>query len=303
MGGHSVQVEVDDQSTQDQLRYTLNAEGRVAEISGHLEGDSLYADLNGHRRRIAVADLGDHFVMYTYSTDVCAGGRLAFDHKGHLFLSIGCKGPGFYPGIQDLSKPYGKIFRINDDGSLPTDNPVFEDPSALAGIYTVGHRTPLGLEVNLATGDLWGVEQGPMGGDELNHLVPGGNFGWPLTSKGLHYDSKPVDKGPELGIQWTMEDIEQPALDFTPSPALSSLTIYTGDQFPQWKNNIFVTSLKAQELFRVVIDEANRVTRKESIFKGFGRIRDIEVGNDGALYLLLENVSEGQVIRLVNADI
>lgn len=237
---------------------------------------------------------------YTSSTDVGAGGRLAFDGNAHLFFSIGIKSTGFLKGVQDLSKPYGKIFRLNDDSSIPEDNPYFRTKGALKGIWTLGHRSPQGLEFDRKTGSLWGTEQGPMGGDELNLLIPGGNFGWPLTSRGLNYNGTAVDHGNELGIEWKQQDIQQPVFDFTPSPAVSGLLIYDGDEFPEWKNNMFVTSLKAQSLYRLVM-EGDKVVHAETVVQGLGRIRDIEMAPDGAIYLLLENVTEGQIIKLVNA--
>ncbi len=237
---------------------------------------------------------------YTYSTDVGAAGRLAFDDQGHLFFGVGVKSKGFFEGIQDLGQPYGKIFRVNDDGSIPEDNPFYNTEGALKEIWTLGHRTPEGLEYDPKTGQLWETEMGPMGGDELNLLEPGQNYGWPLTSLGLHYDGTAVDHGEELGVEWNMEDIRQPVLDLTPSPAVSSFIIYDGDEFPEWKGNLLVANLKAQELYRFVLED-NQVVHRETVLQGLGRIRDIEADADGVVYLLLENVSEGQIVRLTNA--
>lgn len=235
---------------------------------------------------------------YSASTDKTAGGRISFDQDGHIFFSVGMKGPGFYPGVQDLSLPYGKIYRLYTDGRIPKDNPFYSTPGALKAIWTYGHRSPQGLEFNHNTSQLWGTEQGPLGGDEINILIPGGNFGWPLYSKGLHYDGTPVDQGKVLGIEWKLEDIQQPVVDLTPSPAISSFIFYEGKEFPEWRGNILAGTLKSQELYRFVIKN-NQVVHKETLFQGLGRIRDIEVGHDGTIYLLLENVTEGQIIRLV----
>ena len=136
---------------------------------------------------------------YTSSPEIGAGGRIALDDQGHVFISVGMKGGSNYEGIQDLSLPYGKIHRINDDGSVPPDNPYVVkqgDPDEAAPgvseplqtIWTYGHRSPQGLEFNSLTGELWGSEMGPRGGDEVNLLLPGENYGWPLTSKGVDYD-------------------------------------------------------------------------------------------------------------------
>ena len=237
---------------------------------------------------------------YSSTTDKTAGGRICFDNQGHIFFSVGMKGPGFYPGIQDLSRPYGKIYRLYHNGNIPKDNPFYNTADALKGIWSFGHRSPQGLEFNPVTSDLWGTEQGPRGGDEINLLVPGGNFGWPLYSKGVHYDGRPVDQGKVLGINWTLDEIIQPVVDLTPSPAISSFIFYHGKGFSGWENDIIAGTLKTQELYRFVI-EGDKAVHKEILFKGFGRIRDIEIGFDGELYLAVENGSEGQVIRLVKA--
>ena len=237
---------------------------------------------------------------YSSTSDKTAGGRISFDHQTHVFFSIGMKGPGFYPGVQNLSLPYGKIFRLYDDGRIPKDNPFYNYPDALKGIWTYGHRSPQGLEFNPVTEELWGTEQGPRGGDEINLLLPGGNFGWPLYSKGVHYDGTPVDQGKVLGISWTLDEIEQPVVDLTPSPAISSFIFYQGKDFPEWKNSIITGTLKTQELYRFVINN-NKAVHKEVLFKGYGRVRDIEVGFDGALYVALENGPQGQIVRLVKS--
>ena len=235
---------------------------------------------------------------YTATPDMAAGGRIAFDHEGYVFISVGMKGPSNYQGIQDLRQPYGKIHRMHDDGRIPSDNPFTNVAGAQKTTWSYGHRSPQGLEFNLETGQLWGTEMGPRGGDELNLLRPGRNFGWPLYSKGVDYDGTPVEYGKELGIEFELEDIEQPVLDWTPSPAISSFIFYLGDAFPDWKQNVIVGTLKATELYRVVL-ENDKVVHTEILLKDFTRIRDIETGPDGAIYLLLEHASGGQIVRLV----
>ena len=237
---------------------------------------------------------------YTPTPDMAAGGRLCFDGEGSLFISIGMKGPSNYQGIQDLSMPYGKIHRVRDDGSIPTDNPFIHQPDVVPSTWTYGHRSPQGLEFDPVSGALWGTEMGPRGGDELNLLRPGRNFGWPLYSKGLNYDGTPVNYGVYLGIEFDLEDIEQPVLDLTPSPAISSFIFYEGASFPGWQHNILVGSLKATELYRFVIDR-DKVVHQETLLKDFARIRDIETGPDGDVYLLLEHSSGGRIVRLTPA--
>ena len=130
--------------------------------------------------------------LYTAGTDMAAGGRIAFDQAGHLFLSFGMRGVG-YKGIQDLDRPWGKIHRMHDDGRVPEDNPFLDVQGAVPTIWTYGHRSPHGLEYDPLTGQLWETEMGPRSGDEVNQLVEGQNYGWPLTSMGVHYNGKPVD--------------------------------------------------------------------------------------------------------------
>jgi glucose/arabinose dehydrogenase len=239
---------------------------------------------------------------YSTSNDVAAGGRVAFDNVGHVYFSVGEKTQQANSrGIQDLSTPWGKIHRINDDGSIPQDNPFADRDDVYRSIYTYGHRSPQGLEFDPLSGELWGTEHGPRGGDEVNRLLPGRNYGWPLYSLGIKYDGTPVDYGRDLGIAFELSDIEQPIVDLTPSPAVSSFIISNSAQFPKWRGDFLVGSLKARTLFRFDI-ENNKLVKRETLVEGLGRIRDIEMGVDGNIYLLLENNSGGRIIRLVPAD-
>jgi glucose/arabinose dehydrogenase/cytochrome c553 len=233
---------------------------------------------------------------YTTLTDVVAGGRIAFDHDGHVFMSVGMKGVD-RSGIQDLSKPYGKIHRMYDDGGVPEDNPFFDKKGAVPTTWTYGHRSPQGLEFDPSSGKLWGTEMGPRGGDELNWLMPGGNFGWPLFSLGAEYDGRAVDDGERLGVEWSMADIQQPVVDLTPGPAVSSFVIYQGAAFPQWSGQFLVGSLKGTDFYRFEI-EHNRLVHSELLFTDMGRIRDVEVGPQGRLYLLLEHSAGSKIVRL-----
>jgi glucose/arabinose dehydrogenase len=238
--------------------------------------------------------------QYTAMPDMAAGGRIAFDGAGHVFLTVGIKGGSEIAGVQDLSLPYGKIHRVNDDGSLPEDNPFVGVPNALASVWTYGHRSPQGLEHDPATGTLWGTEMGQRGGDEVNVLRPGRNYGWPLYSKGMQYDGRPVDFAAELGIEFELEDIEQPAVDLTPSPAVSSFVVYDGGAFPAWRRNLLVGTLKATKLYRMVV-EGERIVHTETLLDGLGRIRDVETDRDGLVYLLLEHAEGSRIVRLVPA--
>jgi glucose/arabinose dehydrogenase len=230
---------------------------------------------------------------YTWYNDTVAGGRIAFDHEGFVFFSIGWKS---MEGPPSLRSPHGKILRLHDDGRIPTDNPYFDHPSALKTIWTYGHRTPQGLEFNRRSRSLWGTEHGPRGGDEVNLLLPGRNYGWPLYSLGQNYDGTEVDSAKELGIEVEIDEIEQPVVDLTPSPAVSSFVFYEGAAFPAWENQMIVGSLKAADLYRIVI-EKNKLVHRELLIENLARIRDIEIAGDGTLLLLLEHASGGQLIR------
>ncbi|MDA9367447.1 PQQ-dependent sugar dehydrogenase [Gammaproteobacteria bacterium] len=238
------------------------------------------------------------FESYQIGSDIGAGGRVAFDQEGHLFFSIGARSPNTMSGVQDLALPWGKIHRVNLDGSIPEDNPYVGDVSALDSIWSRGHRSPQGLEINPLNGDLWSTEMGPRGGDELNIIGPGNNYGWPLHSLGINYSGTEVNYGRDELEYFDIDDIEMPLVDFTPSPAVSSFIFYQGDAFPEWKNDILMGTLKSMQLFRFSFD-GNRVIEQEILLDDFARVRDIESGIDGEVYLLLENGAGSKIARLM----
>ena len=230
---------------------------------------------------------------YTTATEMAAGGRIAFDPAGFVFISVGMKGG--YDGIQDLRFPYGKIHRVHDDGRVPIDNPFANEEGAIKTIWTYGHRSPQGLEFDPKKGQLWGTEMGPRGGDEVNLLLRGRNYGWPLFSKGVNYNGTPVGTGRPTEL--TVDDIEQPVVDLTPGPAVASFVIYQGDAFPEWRDNLLVGTLKGTELYRIEVD-GNKLVSRETLLGPLARIRDIEVGPDGEVLLLLEHRTESQIVRM-----
>ncbi|MCZ6617924.1 MAG: PQQ-dependent sugar dehydrogenase [Gammaproteobacteria bacterium] len=234
---------------------------------------------------------------YTGTTDIATGGRTAMDPEGFVFISVGFK---TMDGNQDLASPHGKIHRIHDDGRIPEDNPFIDDPGAMATIWSYGHRSPQGLEFNAKTRQLWGTEHGPRGGDEINLLKPGRNYGWPAFSKGQNYDGSEVNHG-RADLELELEDIEQPVVDLTPSPGVSSLVFYDGEAFPGWRGDIIVATLKASDLFRVEIDDGKFVS-KEPLIENLARIRDVEIGAGGILYLLLEHAAGSKIVRVVPAE-
>ncbi len=219
------------------------------------------------------------------------GSRLLFDGKGHLFFSVGDRA---HPGDeQDLSHPNGKVHRVNEDGSIPKDNPFVNRPGAIQSIWTYGHRNPQGLAFHPETGELWEAEHGPRGGDELNILHEGHNYGWPAITYGMNYDGTPItDHVAQKGM-------EQPITYWVPSIATGPIVFYTGQKFGQWKNNLFLGSLATQELRRLVV-EGHAVTHQEILFKGIGRVRDVANGPDGSLYVVLNQPD--RILRLTRGS-
>lgn len=217
--------------------------------------------------------------LYPKVGGVHFGGRIVFDGKGHLYFSIGDRGAA--PNAQNLTVPMGKVHRIHDDGRVPEDNPFRKDPKALPTIWSYGHRNPQGLAMNSANGELYDLEHGPRGGDEVNFVSPGKNYGWPVISYGMDYPGTPIGEG-----LTTKEGMEQPLKYWTPSIAPCGANFYSGDKFPQWKNNLFVASLVGEQLVRLEV-QGNKLVAEETLFSNLGRIRHVIGGPDGALYVLL----------------
>lgn len=218
------------------------------------------------------------------------GCRMLFDKAGQLYFTIGDIREN--DDVQKLNKPAGKTYRINRDGSIPKDNPYAGRADALQAIFTIGNRNVQGIAQHPVTGQIWGTEHGPMGGDELNILRLGRNYGWPVISYGIDYDGKPITNLTEK------EGMEQPVKYWKPSPALSAMEFYTGDLFPKWKNQAFVGALVFQEIKRLKLD-GEKVAEEEIFMKGYGRVRDIKTGPEGAIYILLNEPD--QVLRLTPA--
>ena len=244
--------------------------------------------------------------FYAGTPDTGAGGRIAFDDSGHVYISVGIKSAdGFADATaQDLTIPYGKIHRVRDDGAIPPDNP-FASVNAPTNIrekvhqsiWTYGHRSPQGLEWHPERRRVWNSEMGPRGGDELNELLRGHNYGWPYHSLGLEYLGSRVERHKSRSIEFDDSEVEQTLVDITPSPAISSFVIYAGDRFPGWENNVLIGSLKGSSLFRMVFD-GKELRHRETLIRDLARIRDVEVGYDGLVYLLLENEAGSSIVRL-----
>ena len=216
------------------------------------------------------------------------GSRIAFDGNGYVFITAGdrqvpSRGDLYAHPAQDLSNHHGVVVRLHDDGRIPADNPFVGTEGALGEIWSYGHRNPQGLAFHPMTGELWANEHGPQGGDELNVVLPGRNYGWPVIGYGVNYGS-----GQTIHEGTLKEGMESPKHFWVPSIATSGLMIYTGDKFPAWRGNIFVGGLGGEQLSRLTID-GHTILNEETLFQRMGRIRDVRQGPDGYIYLAIED--------------
>lgn len=208
------------------------------------------------------------------------GSRIAFDDKGYLFFSIGDRGERDV-NPQDITRDGGKIYRLNADGSIPSDNPFVNTNGAKTAIYSYGHRNPQGLAMNPETGEIWNNEHGPQGGDEINIIQKGKNYGWPVITYGINYSGTPITDKTE------MEGMEQPLHYWVPSIATSGMAFVTSDKYPEWKGNLLIGSLKFQYLERLEL-KGNKVVYREKVMPDLGRVRDVRQGPDGFIYVAVE---------------
>lgn len=218
------------------------------------------------------------------------GVRLLFDQRGHLYFSLGDRGRRQL--AQDLSSPYGKLHRVMDDGSIPKDNPFVHQHGAFPSIWTYGNRNQQGLAFDPATGLLWSTEHGERGGDELNVMHKGHNYGWPVITYGMNYDGTPITS------LTAKQGMDQPVVQWTPSIAPGSILFYSGKRFARWKNSLFIASLAGQQLLRYEV-KGEQVVHQEVIWRGYGRIRTLREAPDGSIYVAMER--PGKIVRLVPA--
>lgn len=207
------------------------------------------------------------------------GTRIVF-RDGYVYFAIGDRGAP--DQAQDLQRPNGKIHRLHDDGRIPSDNP-FADKDALPTLWSYGHRNPQALAFHPNTGELWSTEHGPRGGDELNRILPGRNYGWPRVTHGVNYNGTPITEHTEL------PGMESPVWHWTPSIAVCGMAFARADTYPGWKQDIFAGGLRAQVLERLRINAEHQVEEREVVLKNMGRVRDVKTGPDGFLYVILEN--------------
>jgi glucose/arabinose dehydrogenase len=216
------------------------------------------------------------------------GGKIAFDRNGYLFLTLGDRqvlpaGNLETHPAQDLSNHHGKTIRLHDDGRIPSDNPFVNRAGAKPEIWSYGHRNVQGIAIHPQTGEVWTNEHGPQGGDELNLVQPGRNYGWPVIGFGVMYTT-----GAAIHSGTHREGMEQPAQVWVPSIGISGAMFYTGDRFPQWRGNLFVGGMARQRLVRLTLN-ARRIVSEEALVPQMGRIRDIRQGPDGDIYLVTDN--------------
>jgi glucose/arabinose dehydrogenase len=266
------------------LSYSAPGDGgaSTAVMRGRLVGNERLADPQVIFEAMPKSSGGRHF-----------GSRMVWGPDGKLYVTAGERGNDDWAQMRDRTP--GSVLRLNEDGSVPADNPFVGQPGVRPEIFTWGNRNPQGLMVHPGRGEVWEQEHGPRGGDEINILVPGANYGWPVITYGTAYSGLPMGEGTHK------EGMTQPIWHWTPSIAPSGMTYYGGDAFPAWRGNVFVGSLKFQYVERMEFD-GTRVTHREELLRGaLGRIRDVCQGPDGLLYVLTDE-SDGTVTRLEPAQ-
>lgn len=226
------------------------------------------------------------------------GSRIVFDTKGYLFVSVGEGGTTSYGGVnspnlnaQNVQSTWGKVHRVYDDGTVPLDNPILKGNAGPTSIYSFGHRNPQGLAINPANGDVWENEHGPRGGDELNIIKKGANYGWPLVSTGINYDGVIISNSP------FMDGIE-PAIHTWSPPSIigpSGMTFISSNFFKKWRGNLLISSLAYSYLARCII-ENNKVVNEIKLLDGIGRVRNVKQSPDGTIYVSVEG--PGRIIRI-----
>ena len=275
----------------------------VATPPGYTEGDWIYFTYSkklqgkGVTALVRAKLIGKHLVEFqdllitrsASNTSRHFGSRITFDDEGHLYFSVGDR--GVRTNAQDLSTHAGSIIRLALNGSVPEDNPFFQKDGVLPEIWSYGHRNPQGIFFDIIQQRLWSIEHGPRGGDEINLILPGRNYGWPIISYGKEYWG-PV----QVGEGTEKEGMEQPVKFYVPSIAPGSLIVYSGKAFSAWKGNLFAGALKLTHLNRVEIDKDGRAVGEERLLEKFGeRIRAILESPEGWLYL---STDSGKILRI-----
>lgn len=242
--------------------------GHTALMRCKLEGNSL-TNIETLYKAGPNTTAGQHF-----------GSRIEFDNDSFVYFSIGERGERDV-NPQDITRDGGKIYRLNDDGSIPNDNPFYNEPNAKKAIYTYGNRNPQGMAKHPETGKIWMHEHGPKGGDEINIVKKGANYGWPIVTYGVNYS------GTEITNETTKPGIEQPIYYWVPSIAPCGMAFVTGEKYPQWKGKLLVGSLKFAYVELLTLD-GEKVINREKIAQDIGRVRNVKMGPDGLIYIAVE---------------
>lgn len=242
--------------------------GHTAIARARLSGDQL-SDLQVLYKAGPNSTRGQHF-----------GSRIEFDNEGYLYFTIGERGEREV-NPQDLSRDGGKVYRLHDDGRIPSDNPFVNSEGALPAIYTYGNRNPQGMVKHPLTGEIWIHEHGPRGGDEINIIKKGVNYGWPVVTYGINYSGTPIT---DMG---EMEGMERPIHYWVPSIAPSGMCFVTSDKYPAWEGSLLVGSLSYQYLERLQM-EGTKVLKRERLMDEIGRVRNVRQGPDGYIYVAVE---------------
>jgi glucose/arabinose dehydrogenase len=253
-------------------------------LSANTEGDEEGGNTSLYSATLTGSELSNVTLLYKATPNSKKGqhwgSRIVFDQEGHVFFGIGDRG-NREVNPQDLSKDGGKIYRLNLDGSIPEDNPFVNEPGAKKAIFSYGHRNPQGMTIHPQTGDLWENEHGPQGGDEINIIKSGVNYGWPEITYGINYSGTPItDKTSD-------PNMAQPFYYWVPSIAPSGMAFSTSGIYKDWEGDLFVGSLRFEYLERLVI-EKNQVVKREKVLEKIGRVRNVVEGPDGYLYLGVE---------------
>jgi glucose/arabinose dehydrogenase len=253
-------------------------------LSANTEGDEEGGNTSLYSATLTGSELSNVTLLYKATPNSKKGqhwgSRIVFDQEGHVFFGMGDRG-NREVNPQDLSKDGGKIYRLNLDGSIPEDNPFVNEPGAKKAIFSYGHRNPQGMTIHPQTGDLWENEHGPQGGDEINIIKSGVNYGWPEITYGINYSGTPItDKTSD-------PNMAQPFYYWVPSIAPSGMAFSTSGIYKDWEGDLFVGSLRFEYLERLVI-EKNQVVKREKVLDKIGRVRNVVEGPDGYLYLGVE---------------
>src|SRR5260221_209282 len=295
----SVRLQADCVRLPRMLSRTSRVVSTAAVSRGRVEGDKL-------------TELAEIFVADAWETSGNLAGHMMFGPDSSLYVMVGDRDRLCCTGVEDnslrmkaqaLDNHIGKTLRIKDDGGVPADNPFVGKAGVKPEIFTYGHRNGYGLSFNPQTGELWQAEIGPMGGDEVNILIAGHNYGWPLVSTGRNYTGSLVSDQP-----WARPGMDNPRIHWVPSISPSSILWYTGDKFPRWKNSLFVGALTTRQLLRIAFSQPSQAERREPLLVPLNiRVRDIAQSPDGYIYIATEqairgDAADGTVLRIEPAN-